>query len=296
MKNDRLKPFIHKIKGIKNYSFFDMLNGNLYHIEPVGKIEEVRNQLEEAGLIFKSETFVPFKTRLKVIKKEDNIYLRKLQVRLNGNDEDTCWQRNKIRQKKNPMTRDTIEKILKEFKGIPLLKLIIEAEYWDKDAIVSLVRGLAFEELKLVIESESGINSEEISILLGKKNIEIDTIRKVQIDEINISTYDFFYNQVFNPCLGHQIAIDTEGEIKPCLWWSNILGNIRYEKISSMIISGRFDKYWEISKDTIDVCKCCEYRYNCMDCRINTMSNYDKFKSKPIFCKYDPYTGEGKKD
>jgi radical SAM protein with 4Fe4S-binding SPASM domain len=294
MKNDKLKPFVHKIKGAKNYAFYDMLNGNFYHIVPTCRIEDVRKQLQEAGLIFESETFVPFKTMLNVINKEDKLLLRKLQIRLNGNGEDTCWRRTKNKTKKVPMSKDIIERVISKFQDIPIQKLIIEAESSDDGLLFALINKLDFSEAELFVAS--GISQGVITILneMSHKKLEIKEIRNIPIKEINVIANDFFYQQVFNPCLGHQIAVDTEGEIKPCLWWSSDLGNIHDPgSIKSMILSGKFDKYWEITKDEIEVCKDCEYRYNCMDCRINTSPLNEKLTAKPTFCRYNPYTGEG---
>ena len=295
MKNDKLKPFVHKIKGAKNYAFYDMLNGNFYHFEPSGSIEAAREQLREADLIFETDTFVPFKTALNVIKKEDNFMLKKIQIRINGSGEDTCWRRIKNKIKKNPMSKETANKITHEFRNIPIQKLIIEAELFDINLLSILTKELKFGEAELFIESNV---STADSIVLGEiseKKLEFNKLRKIPVEEINVNANDFFYNQVFNSCLGHQIALDTQGEIKPCLWWPDTLGNIHDPvSIKDMILAGKFDNYWEITKDGIEICKVCEYRYNCMDCRIHTPSLNINFKSKPTFCKYDPYTGEGK--
>jgi len=41
------------------------------------------------------------------------------------------------------------------------------------------------------------------------------------------------------------------------------------------------------NKDKIDVCKDCEYRYACLDCRCFRMN--EDIYSKPKKCKYNPY-------
>ncbi len=35
-----------------------------------------------------------------------------------------------------------------------------------------------------------------------------------------------------------------------------------------MIVAGKFDKYWELTKDKVDVCMNCDLRYACNDCPI----------------------------
>jgi len=116
----------------------------------------------------------------------------------------------------------------------------------------------------------------------------------LKLKELKVDIYEFFYNQQFNPCLGHQIAVDYRGEIKPCLWSKMVLGKIGESKILDMIIAGEFDEYWKLTKDKIEVCKDCEFRYACPDCResseYNHKENYNKIK--PVCCNYDPYSGD----
>ncbi len=52
-----------------------------------------------------------------------------------------------------------------------------------------------------------------------------------------------------------------------------------------------FKKYWDINKDKIYVCKDCEFRYICTDCRAYVEDPED-ILSKPLKCGYNPYTGE----
>ncbi|HLP48287.1 MAG TPA: hypothetical protein VK469_20255 [Candidatus Kapabacteria bacterium] len=37
MKKIKLKPYVHKIKGSKNYALYDLLKGNSYTIKPAGR-------------------------------------------------------------------------------------------------------------------------------------------------------------------------------------------------------------------------------------------------------------------
>ena len=52
-----------------------------------------------------------------------------------------------------------------------------------------------------------------------------------------------------------------------------------------------FKKYWFINKDQIAVCKDCEFRYICTDCRAY-IENPEDMYSKPLKCAYNPYTSE----
>ncbi|WP_407498921.1 hypothetical protein [Elizabethkingia anophelis] len=60
-----------------------------------------------------------------------------------------------------------------------------------------------------------------------------------------------------------------------------------------------FKQYWNLTKDGVDVCKDCEFRYICTDCRAYTEQTYINNDgldiSKPLKCGYDPYTVEWQK-
>ena len=49
-----------------------------------------------------------------------------------------------------------------------------------------------------------------------------------------------------------------------------------------------FKNYWTINKNQIKVCKDCEFRLICIDCRVFVDDDTDIY-SKPKKCKYDPY-------
>jgi len=52
-----------------------------------------------------------------------------------------------------------------------------------------------------------------------------------------------------------------------------------------------FKDLWSINKDQIEVCKDCEFRYVCTDCRA-FITDPDNRYSKPSTCTYDPYTAQ----
>ncbi len=306
---DKLKPYIHKIKGAKHVAFFDMLNGDFYHFKPApgDGIQEVRRQLKDAGLIFETDAVVPNKTTLNVLGKADDIVLRKLQIRISGHCEDTCWNRAKTGKPKEPMSLDIAGKIAEFFQDVPIHQVTIEAAALDEKTITTLLKDLHFEALQIRLENRCDPKAmDSLNSFLAEKEarpVVADIKRKIPIEEINTTAYDFFYSQTFNPCLGHQAAIDTQGEIKPCLWWKDSMGNIMDNSFRNMVFQGKFAPFWEAGKWKIDGCKDCEYRYNCNDCRIQDKIHDKTHKKnptahplpKPHFCRYNPYLGEGSK-
>lgn len=93
-----------------------------------------------------------------------------------------------------------------------------------------------------------------------------------------------------NTCLNGKVSIDKRGMIRNCPSMPNDFGNINTVTLKIAIKDKRFKKYWNLSKDQIEVCRDCEFRYICTDCRAYTIDPSND-KSKPLKCGYDPYTG-----
>ena len=97
----------------------------------------------------------------------------------------------------------------------------------------------------------------------------------------------FTESQKYNNCLNKKIGIDVFGEIRNCPSMSKSYGNIKDYSISEVVIKKDFQEIWHVSKNLIDICKICEFRFVCPDCRAYTVENGKN--SKPIRCSYDPY-------
>ncbi len=98
----------------------------------------------------------------------------------------------------------------------------------------------------------------------------------------------------FNSCWNGKIAITEEGDVLPCIFARNLpAGNMKKQKLDDIIgAMSQLNGYWTISKDKVEVCKDCEFRYACSDCR--TMAKDwadDNLFAKTYGCPYDPYTG-----
>ena len=106
----------------------------------------------------------------------------------------------------------------------------------------------------------------------------------------NIKT--FTEAKVANSCLNRKMGIDAEGNIKNCPTMQKSYGNINNEKTSLLDIARNphFQDVWNVTKDQVEVCKDCEFRYICTDCRAQ-VANPSNPLSKPKGCSYDPYTG-----
>lgn len=97
--------------------------------------------------------------------------------------------------------------------------------------------------------------------------------------------------QHHNTCLNRKISIDVNGEIKNCPSMTKSYGNIKDTTLVEAIEKPGFKNMWYIKKDQIAVCKDCEFRYICTDCRA-FIENPEDIYSKPLKCGYNPYTAE----
>ena len=68
-------------------------------------------------------------------------------------------------------------------------------------------------------------------------------------------------------------------------------GNIKNIKLQEVLDTKGFKDLWNINKDQIAVCKDCEFRHICTDCRAY-IETPDNIYSKPLKCGYNPYTAE----
>ncbi|XZF12989.1 grasp-with-spasm system SPASM domain peptide maturase [Chitinophagaceae bacterium MMS25-I14] len=104
---------------------------------------------------------------------------------------------------------------------------------------------------------------------------------------VNIESYT--ESLQYNSCLNRKIAIDADGYIKNCPSMAKNFGHISDTKLADAVAMPGFSETWNISKDQINVCRDCEFRHICTDCRAYTEHPGDLY-SKPLKCGYDPYT------
>lgn len=98
----------------------------------------------------------------------------------------------------------------------------------------------------------------------------------------------FIESQHFNTCLNRKIGIDKIGNIKNCPSFYHSYGIVGEVKIADVVSRSDFQYYWKIRKEDISVCKDCELRHMCQDCRVYIENPKDIY-SKPKKCLYNPY-------
>lgn len=99
-------------------------------------------------------------------------------------------------------------------------------------------------------------------------------------------------------CLMGKIAITEAGDVLPCIFTRNrSLGNVLVSRALAPILRGpALREVWGATKDQVMVCRDCEYRYVCFDCRplseAAAAGKADYLHAPYPRCTYNPYTGE----
>nr|WP_315031249.1 grasp-with-spasm system SPASM domain peptide maturase [uncultured Chryseobacterium sp.] len=132
------------------------------------------------------------------------------------------------------------------------------------------------------------------TVQFTKQDLKISSCGKVDMKYFNTNLSKALEAINYNSCLNKKMGIDKEGNIKSCPLMQESFGNIYHSSLEEALAQPGFKKYWNLTKDHIESCKDCEFRYICTDCRAYTeRSHYTSENldvSKPLKCGYDPYT------
>jgi radical SAM protein with 4Fe4S-binding SPASM domain len=96
-------------------------------------------------------------------------------------------------------------------------------------------------------------------------------------------------------CLDGKIAVTAGGDVIPCIFArSEICGNILTATLADILNGPRLQQCWHTTKDQIEKCKDCEYRYACTDCRPLAQGSdaAKRWLACSTDCPYNPYTGK----
>lgn len=122
--------------------------------------------------------------------------------------------------------------------------------------------------------------------------ISVETCGVIDESMFILDYENYTLSKNFNSCLYKKLSIDSNGFIKNCPAMKHNYGHISNITIEDVINLPEFQKWWQIKKDDIEVCKDCELRYFCHDCRAYTLNN--NIYGKPSKCKYNPYNNSWK--
>lgn len=126
--------------------------------------------------------------------------------------------------------------------------------------------------------------------LLPKKEI-VEKYGECSKPSFVTSKEDFENNRKFNPCWGGKIAVRADLTITPCIMDETLLAGSDVS-ITECLESEKLKSFWGITKDKIDGCNGCEYRYACGDCRVVARTETGSYFGKTSRCSYNPNTGQ----
>lgn len=99
-------------------------------------------------------------------------------------------------------------------------------------------------------------------------------------------------SRIWNNCWFGKITITSEGNVLPCIFArKQVAGNMREQTLEEILQKGML-KFWSLNYDHVDICKDCEYRYFCHNCRPWAYGFTGNLYAKSPKCTYDPYSGE----
>ncbi len=114
--------------------------------------------------------------------------------------------------------------------------------------------------------------------------------------DFQTSRASFEYARHWNICWAGKMAITASGDVIPCVFGrERVVGNVNQESLHDLISSPNLQSLWGFNKDRVEVCRDCEYRYACSDCRPLAEKLNGELDAKTARCTYDPYTGEWSK-
>jgi len=133
-------------------------------------------------------------------------------------------------------------------------------------------------------------------------NYDANTLEDILINSSVESIEDFILNlDVYNESLQYNfmlnksVHINKAGEMKNFYNDLKIYGRLGVDEFQKVVANDDFKLIWQITKDQIEICKDCQFRYICPDKRIPFKDNIsDKYYKHKINCKFNPYENSWK--
>jgi len=154
----------------------------------------------------------------------------------------------------------------------------LEAHTWLHGALIT-VRGSNIEELKGLKISFPG--EVYVDVLYP------GSARKLDFNVIEIRRIFNPTTEKYHDCLAGTIAITADGYVLPCpLMRTFIVADAKLTGIKGILKKRRLKDFWKLTKDRIEACNTCPFRYICHDCRVlefQATGEFDGMEYCPIF-------------
>ena len=134
----------------------------------------------------------------------------------------------------------------------------------------------------------------KFKLVFTDQHLNINSCGQVDLKYFNTNLPKVLETMNHNSCLHKKIGIDINGDIRNCPAMPQRFGNIKDITLEEALNHKEFRQYWNLTKDQIEVCKDCEFRNICTDCRAYTEQTHTNEAgldtSKPLKCGYSPYS------
>ena len=156
------------------------------------------------------------------------------------------------------------------------------------EEIINFARGLGIKKSKIKVDAVRPTGRGRKEEIMPLRYIE-----KLIMRECFVSSISGEDGIVSNNCWNGEIAITENGSVIPCIFSRELkVGDLNRQSLCDIINSSELRKLWSITLDDVEVCRDCEYRLSCFDCRASAYSTTGNILSKQARCGYDPFKGE----
>ncbi|NJE04223.1 SPASM domain-containing protein [Thermococcus sp. MV11] len=136
---------------------------------------------------------------------------------------------------------------------------LLEAQGWLHGAII-MVRGSDLDELKGLKTTFQG--EVYIDVLFP------GSARRLDFNVIEMRRITSQTTEKYHDCLAGTLAITADGYALPCpLLRNHIVADAKEVGIKAILRKKRLKEFWKMTKDKVQACSMCPFKYVCHDCR-----------------------------
>jgi len=188
---------------------------------------------------------------------------------------------------------DELDKLVSVLKTIDSLRYLkMQIKYVESITTIEIMSDFIinhpFIQTLVVFSSPFSYDAGNNSLFFIRQELNIQSCGVVGKEYFILSLPFFTESQAHNTCLNRKLCIDANGTIKNCPATRHSFGNILDTTLKDAIEKKGFKDLWFVHKEQIDVCKNCEFRHVCPDCRC-FIKDKDNIYSQPTKCQYNPY-------
>lgn len=198
----------------------------------------------------------------------------------------------------DPIEQGQLETILTEFKNsrINSVELILSFDEMLMTQLVQFHKKFLFVRSITFYDSprseQTFYNEMDLFVQLSGDRIDSEQSCGIVDESLFVINQEHYTESInHNSCLNCKIGVDRSGVIKNCPSMKAGFGNIIDSSLLKAVTTTGFKEKASITKDQIGVCKHCEFRHVCTDCRAY-VKEPEALYAKPAKCNYDPYSGK----